>query len=118
MAASRRRCVPYPQFQDISLVNAKNGYSLFHSVQLSAQKRFGNGFSLLVNHTIQKILTPSDSGLNFNSFSPNGTIQHVTQQDQSKMLATFDRTHQFKASYSYELPLARTSGSSSGSAAC
>lgn len=62
---------------------------------------------MLVNHTIQKILTPSDSGLNFNSFSPNGTIQHVTQQDQSKMLATFDRTHQFKASYSYELPFGK-----------
>jgi len=98
---------PFPQFQDVALTNAKNGYSLYHSLQMSAQKRFGSGLSFLVSHTIQKILTPSDSGMNFNSFAPNGTIQHVTLQNQSKMLATFDRTHQFKASYSYELPFGK-----------
>jgi hypothetical protein len=91
---------PFPQFQDVAETNVKNGWSLYHSLQASAQKRFGSGLSFLVSYTLQKILTPSDSGINFNSFAPNGTIQHLTMQNQAKMLATFDRTHQFKASYS------------------
>jgi hypothetical protein len=95
---------PFPQFQFVAQVDSKNSYSEYHALLATAQKRFGRGLSLLASYGTSKMLTPNDEGLNFNGFTPSGTIQAPWMGKTSKMLATYAPSQQFKASYSYELP--------------
>jgi len=50
---------PYPQFGDIN-TSSNEGYSWYHSLQTSVQKRFSSGYTLGVNYTFSRFTEAVD----------------------------------------------------------
>jgi hypothetical protein len=98
-----RALAPYPQFTGASDIAASIGFSLYHSLQVSAQKRYG-GLSFLASYTLSKQLN------NYTNFSGLGegysfsTIQNAAYLHQYKTLANLDRPQTVVLSWVYELP--------------
>jgi hypothetical protein len=96
---------PYPQFTN-SIYNIADsaGFSLYHSLQATAQKRLGQGLTFLVSYTFSKQLT------NYNSFGGAGEayssnfIQNIELNKTLKALATNDRPQTLTLSWVYDLP--------------
>jgi hypothetical protein len=96
---------PYPQFTN-SIYNIADsaGFSLYHSLQATAQKRLGQGLTFLVSYTFSKQLT------NYNSFGGAGEayssnfIQNIEINKTLKALATNDRPQTLTLSWVYDLP--------------
>jgi outer membrane receptor protein involved in Fe transport len=88
---------PYPGFAAIS-TNETSGQSTYHSMQLSASRRFVQGLALQGSYTfsrsIDNVATP------LNSYADNRM---------ERTLSGFDRTHVLVLSYVYELPQFRGS---------
>ncbi len=57
--------VPYPQFDGFSLEEPDNRNSIYHSMQLKAQKRFSGGAQLLATYTIAKFIDNTNSEINW-----------------------------------------------------
>jgi hypothetical protein len=96
---------PYPQFTN-SIYNIADsaGFSEYHSLQATAQKRLGQGLTFLVSYTFSKQLD------NYTSFGGQGegyssnTIQNIALNKTLKSLATNDRPQTLTLSWVYELP--------------
>jgi outer membrane receptor protein involved in Fe transport len=88
---------PYPGFAGIS-TNETSGQSTYHSLQLSASRRFVRGLALQGSYTfsrsIDNVATPLNS---------------YAESRMERALSSFDRTHVLVLSYVYELPLFRGS---------
>jgi outer membrane receptor protein involved in Fe transport len=88
---------PYPGFAAIS-TNETSGQSTYHSMQLSASRRFVQGLALQASYTfsrsIDNVTTPR------NSYADNRM---------ERALSGFDRTHVLVMSYVYEFPQFRGS---------
>jgi len=85
---------PYPSFGNISLNRTPGGKSHYHSLQMSGNKRFGNGFNAQFAYTFSKqieklrFLEPSDP-------------------EPAKMIGQFDNPHRFSSGIIYELPFGK-----------
>jgi hypothetical protein len=82
---------PFPQYIDVEHMNHRSGYSLYHALEISAQKRLRQGFHFLVSYTFSKNLI-------------SGPIQHSSQNLLSKTIMSADRPQSLAISYGYELP--------------
>src|SRR5262249_29277634 len=83
---------PYPGFASISTY-VTDGNSLYHSLQVSAVRRFSRGFSLQTAYTFSKTLDDNVTPMNsYNSKRPEWG------------LASFDRTHVSTSSIVWEVP--------------
>jgi hypothetical protein len=51
--------VPFPQFGSVSTTN-NDGYSWYHGLQLSAERRFSKGYTIMVNYTFSKFMQASE----------------------------------------------------------
>jgi Carboxypeptidase regulatory-like domain len=64
--------LPYPQFcQELQNLTEHNGYSIYHALQLVAQKRYSSGLYLHANYTFSKLIGTSVSefdGLNQSAY--------------------------------------------------
>ena len=96
---SRRR---YPNFGSITFADS-NGFSTYHSLQLSAEKRFSQGLQFLAGYTWSKSLdtTSSWGGLGSENFLPQDPANLFLEKGRS----AFDLSHRFTLSFVYELPL-------------
>ena len=61
--ARQQLLLPYPQFTDVSLMNSTSGNSIYHSLQLKAEKRLSKGVSFLVAYTAGKMLSDTNASL-------------------------------------------------------
>jgi hypothetical protein len=57
--------LPFPQFDDIQMAEPDNRDSIYHSMQLKAQKRFSGGAQLLATYTISKLIDNTNSEINW-----------------------------------------------------
>ncbi len=57
--------LPYPQFDDFQMAEPDNRDSIYHSMQLKAQKRFSAGAQLLATYTISKFIDNTNSEINW-----------------------------------------------------
>lgn len=85
--------VPYPEFGSVTTTN-NDGYSWYHSLQLSLERRFSKGFTLMGNYTWSKFMQASEY-LNAADPSP---IRIISDQD---------IPHRFSVSGIWELPIGR-----------
>lgn len=87
-----------PLYGSIASVES-TGFSTYNSLQLTLDKRFSRGFSLLANYTLSKSTDNSSENKEtgiviINPFDPKFDIG----------LSNFDHRHRFTASFVYELP--------------
>ncbi|MBI3693928.1 MAG: hypothetical protein HY238_03680 [Acidobacteria bacterium] len=73
--------------------------STFHSLQLTAERRFSKGFTLLANYMFSKSL---DDGSD-NKYGPNRTNPYNQRYDKGP--SDFDHTHVLTASSLWQLPI-------------
>jgi len=73
------------------------GFSTYHALQLTANKRFSRGYSILANYTFGKSI---DNG----SVDTLGGGQNHADWGPEKALSDFDTRHRFVASFLWELP--------------
>jgi Carboxypeptidase regulatory-like domain/TonB dependent receptor len=106
-AGLSRALLPYPQFNPSEsaggLANQFNmaGSSTYNALQAQIQKRFTNGLTFLVNYTLSKNMSNTDSGFSsFNFGAENGFNQKAEWS-----VSQNDQTHVVNISGVYELPI-------------
>ncbi len=106
-AGLSRALLPYPQFNPSEsaggLTNQFNmaGSSTYNALQAQVQKRFSNGLTFLVNYTLSKNMSNTDSGFSsFNFGAENGFNQKAEWS-----VSQNDETHVVNITGVYELPL-------------
>jgi hypothetical protein len=85
----------YPMYAAIN-VRSPGASSVYHSLQISAEKRFSKGLSFLSAYTFSKSI---DDGSLW-----NGSAVTVTNFHLERGLSTFDTRHRWITSYTYDLP--------------
>ncbi len=96
---------PYPQFNNIVTGGDggdRSGNSTYHALVVKWEKRYSSGLTFLNSYVFSKFFTDAEAA---NAQSSGAMDQFNRQID--KTLSWNDRTHNFKFSYSYELPFGR-----------
>jgi outer membrane receptor protein involved in Fe transport len=97
---------PYPQFTAVTIGNTSYGASTYHALQAKLERRFSNGFSLLIAYTYSKIM--DDVGATTTGFPGENfgvdAIQDYNNRRNERAPADFDSTHYFAVNSVYELP--------------
>jgi len=100
--------LPYPQFTGVTTEPKLIANSVYHGLQLLAEKRYSNGLQFLVTYTWSKSIDDSsqadDNVTWLGSFSG---LQDPNKPWLERSLSTFDIPHVVQFSYSYDLPFGR-----------
>jgi outer membrane receptor protein involved in Fe transport len=100
--------LPFPQFTGVSTEPQMISNSIYHGLQLLAEKRYSNGLQFLVTYTWSKSIDDSsnadDNVTWLGSFT---SLQDPNKPSMERSLSTFDIPHVFQFSYSYDLPFGR-----------
>lgn len=98
-ATTNQRRPLFPNFGQVTLIEA-TGNSTFHSLQLTAERRFNRGFSLLTNYMFSKSIDDSSANK-----STGQTRTNIYNQAFDKGLSDFDHAHVFTSSGIWEMPV-------------
>jgi hypothetical protein len=99
--------LPYPQYTPSAsaggLTNQFDmaGTSLYNALQVQAQKRYSNGLTFLVNYTLSKNMSNTDSGFSTFNFGALNRFDHKSEWS----IAGNDQTHVANIAGVYELPI-------------
>jgi len=102
--------MPNPQFFGFSGDEPPIANSIYHALQVRAEKRFSHGLEFLATYTFSKSIDDSSltslnnyylGGLTFNN------LQNPNNPAGERSLSTFDIPHVLQFSYTYELPIGR-----------
>src|SRR5579864_1009796 len=100
--------LPYPQFTGVSTDSLLIANSIYHSLQLSAEKRYSNGLQFLATFVWSKSIDDSsnadDNVTWLGSFS---SLQDPNKPYLERSLSTFDIPYVVQFSYTYDLPFGR-----------
>ncbi len=100
--------LPYPQFTGVSTDSLLIANSIYHALQLSAEKRYSNGLQFLATFTWSKSIDDSsnadDNVTWLGSFS---SLQDPNKPWLERSLSTFDIPYVVQFSYTYDLPFGR-----------
>jgi hypothetical protein len=100
--------LPYPQFTSVATEPLLIANSIYHSLQLSAEKKYSNGLQLLATFVWSKSI--DDSSQADDNVSWLGSIDSLQDPNKpwlERSLSTFDIPYVFQFSYSYDLPVGR-----------
>lgn len=98
-------------------IRTNGGSSSFHSMQMSAQKRFSHGMQFMASYTFGRFI---DNGSDiFSTANLNNTTNQVKPPafgglTLDRGLSSFHRKHRFVVSYLYELPMFRNQAGLAG----
>ncbi len=96
---------PNPAFGDIQYqVQEANSY--YHGLQTSLRRRARNGLTMLVSYTFSKTMD-MNSNTNNSTTGVQRNPQNVRNFRAEYALSDFHRTHQFSASFNYDLPFGK-----------
>src|SRR5687767_3152738 len=84
---------PYPQFGSITQIEP-SGYSWYHSLQVSSERRFSEGFTFQLAYTWSKLMEAVE-------------FLNPTEPKPYESIGAFDRTHRLAMSGIWEFPIGR-----------
>lgn len=93
---------PFPQFNSVNIRAVREGNSIYHALQLKAERRFSHGLSLLAAYTLSKAITNAGSRLSIGFANPS--IQDSNNLRAERALANFDVPQRFVLSFNCALP--------------
>jgi len=100
--------IPYPQFTGVSIEPRLIGSSIYHGLQLSAEKRYSNGLQFLVSYVWSKSIDNSSQADDNVTWTGSFTsLQDPNKPWLERSLSTFDIPHVVQLSYTYDLPFGR-----------
>ena len=101
----RQLLLPYPQFTNVTVINATHANSIYHSLQFKAEKRFSSGFGVLLSYTAGKLITDAN-----NQVAPLGEVNSTSEAQnwydlrQERSIAEMDISQIAAISFVAELP--------------
>jgi hypothetical protein len=98
---------PFPQYNGVSMQAAPNRNSIYHSMQMRVEKRFGDGGSVLGAYTWAKLITDTDTLTGWLEAAGPGGVQNNNKMHLERSLASFDVPHRLVVSYVLDLPLGK-----------
>jgi outer membrane receptor protein involved in Fe transport len=100
--------LPYPQFTGVSTEPRLIANSVYHGLQLLAEKKYSNGLQLLATFTWSKSIDDSSQAdTNVSWLGSFDSLQDPNKPWLERSLSTFDIPYVIQFSYSYDLPLGR-----------
>ena len=96
--------LPHPQFTTITSDFSGTGASTYHALQLTLERRFANGFSLLTNYTHSKMI---DNFGDYLDFFSGLTYQDYTCPGCDRSISSQDLTDVLRVAGVYQLPFGR-----------
>jgi hypothetical protein len=93
---------PFPQYQNVAFLS-HDGNSLYHSLQVALERRYRNGFQMLIAYTWSKVITDVDGPARTNGVG----VQDVFNLRNERGIGGYDVPHRFVASYVYNLPFGK-----------
>jgi len=93
---ARRPMAPY--YGSVRML-VDTGNSVYHSLQLTVEKRMSRGFSVLAFYTFSKSIDDESTNAQFTFSNP-----HPTDQRFNRGVSDFDVRHNFRTSAVYEVP--------------
>ncbi len=94
---------PYPNFLAVNS-NEQDANSIYHSFQLTMNKRFVHGLTFSSTYTLSKSI--DESSYDFTTARGN-EVQIVTRRDLNRAISQFDIPQRFTGAAVYELPFGR-----------
>jgi hypothetical protein len=99
--------LPYPQFPwGVSVDAPPIAYSIYHALELTAEKRYSNGLQFLASYVVSKSIddasAPDDNTTWLGSFT---SIQDPNKPWAERSLSTFDIPQVVQFTYTYDLPV-------------
>jgi len=97
----------YPQYAGVSFYNPTIADSTYHSLQVTAQKRFSGGASINAAYTMAKFLSDTDTETGWLEPAEASSIQDNNNLKAEKSLSSNDVRNRLVISYIYDIPLGR-----------
>jgi hypothetical protein len=94
---------PFPQYLGLKLAGQGDYDSIYHSLQLTVERRFAGAGSLLVAYTNSKLITNADTLTNWLE-AATGSIQDFTNLKGERSLSSQDVPQRLVISYVLDLP--------------
>lgn len=102
-----RLALPYPQFTSFAIDERPAASSIYHSLQVRAEKRFSRGLQFLTTYTWSKAIDDS-SNQGLTAFVGGASsLQDPNNRSLERSLSLFDAPHVLNVSYTWELPTGR-----------
>ncbi|MBK7927705.1 MAG: hypothetical protein IPJ98_09490 [Bryobacterales bacterium] len=102
--ARRQLLLPMPQFTSVNNVNMTMANSVYHSLQVKAERRFSRGISALVAYTAGKLITDAASQVAPIGPTALGTVQNWYDLRSERGLSDMDVAQSLTVSFVAELP--------------
>jgi len=97
---------PYPQYTGFNSIG-KVGNSIYHSLQMKAEKRFAAGGRFLAAYTFSKLITDVESNTGWLDGGQNAGYQNQNNLQLERSLASWDARQRLVVSYVLDLPFGR-----------
>jgi hypothetical protein len=100
---------PFPQYTSVAVDETTNRNSIYHSLQLKVEKRFGGGGALLASYTAAKLISDTDTLTGWLE-STGGTQWGDSNSNNlrnERSLTAFDVPQRLVISYVLDLPMGR-----------
>jgi hypothetical protein len=103
----RQLLLPYPQFTSVQLINQTSANSVYHSLQLKAEKRFAQGVTFLTAYTAGKLI--ADAPNQVAPIGPGATpaVQNWYDLRSERSVSEMDISQAFTFSAVAELPFGK-----------
>jgi len=98
---------PFPQFQNVQILDPNIGASKYNGVNIGIQKRYSAGFQLQANYTWSKFEDNADSRNELAGYPGNNSYTDYYNPQSRWGLSGNDIRHRFVVSTLYELPIGR-----------
>ena len=99
---------PFPQWDGVSISEPDNRDSIYHSMQMKIEKRMKGGSSVLASYTIAKLITDTNSELNWlEASAPSWGDTNVYDLHNERSLDGFDVPQRFVLAYIQDLPFGK-----------
>ena len=101
----RQLLAPYPQYNGVNAFRKPQANSTYHSLTLSAERRFSHGLGLLFSFTGGKLLDDASQVVTF--LGNAGTKQNFYDRKAEKSISAQDVSKRLVISANYELPFGK-----------
>jgi len=106
--ARRQLLLPFPQFTGVTIINMTSANSIYHSLQLKAEKRYAAGLGLLLSYTAGKLISDAPSQVSpIGEINNNSGVQNWYDLRSERAVSEQDVAQALTFSYVAELPVGK-----------
>lgn len=96
---------PNPTYARQMSIDKSDGNSIYHALQVKAERRMSTGLTFLTAYTYSKAISgPADIGGQVGGGFYIGAIQNIYNLSPERSLSGFDQTHRFVQTVIYDVP--------------